>query len=201
MSEKRVSRVKPGHFFSYWTLYSSFFSPRLKVLYVNKNINKLSNMKKKKKFFLYRLVSKGKKEFIESFDSFEEAYEAKKELAIEYGDSNLLIKEKFVLEDVEEIKEEGELLEEMILGDKAADEFETADLEGEILEDIIEEEKEEPKKVAVVIVEERKTTNDSLRMLVKREDPTVATAAKWIVVGGVLVLAGIATIAAINSNK
>lgn len=161
-------------------------------------------MKKKKKFFLYRLVSKGKKEEIESFDSFEEAYEAKKELAIEYGDSNLLIKEKFVLEDVEEIKEEGELLEEMILGNKEADDFETADLEGEILEDIIiesEEEKEEPKKVAVVIVEERKTTNDSLRMLVKREDPTVATAAKWIVVGGVLVLAGIATIAAINSNK
>lgn len=145
-------------------------------------------MNKKKKFFLYRLVSKGKKEEIESFDSFEEAYEAKKELAIEYGDSNLLIKEKFVLEDVEEIKE--------------ADDFETADLEGEILEDIIEneEEKEEPKKVAVVIVEERKTTNDSLRMLVKREDPTVATAAKWIVVGGVLVLAGIATIAAINSK-
>lgn len=161
-------------------------------------------MKKKKKFFLYRLVSKGKKEFIESFDSFEQAYEAKKELAIEYGDSNLLIKEKVVLEDVEEIKEEGELLEEMILGgDKAADdEFETADLEGEILEDIIEkDEKEEPKKVAVVIVEEKRTTNDSLRMLVKREDPTVATAAKWIVVGGVLVLAGIATIAAINSNK
>lgn len=159
-------------------------------------------MNKKKKFFLYRLVSKGKKEEIESFDSFEEAYEAKKELAIEYGDSNLLIKEKFVLEDVEEIKEEGELLEEMILGNKEADDFETADLEGEILEDIIEneEEKEEPKKVAVVIVEERKTTNDSLRMLVKREDPTVATAAKWIVVGGVLVLAGIATIAAINSK-
>lgn len=157
-------------------------------------------MNKKKKFFLYRLVSKGKKEEIESFDSFEEAYEAKKELAIEYGDSNLLIKEKFVLEDVEE---EGELLEEMILGNKEADDFETADLEGEILEDIIEseEEKEEPKKVAVVIVEERKTTNDSLRMLVKREEPTVATAAKWIVVGGVLVLAGIATIAAINSNK
>lgn len=160
-------------------------------------------MKKKKKFFLYRLVSKGKKEFIESFDSFEQAYEAKKELAIEYGDSNLLIKEKFVLEDVEEIKEEGELLEEMILGNKEADDFETADLEGEILEDIIEseEEKEEPKKVAVVIVEEKRTTNDSLRTLVKREDPTVATAAKWIVVGGVLVLAGIATIAAINSNK
>lgn len=160
-------------------------------------------MNKKKKFFLYRLVSKGKKEEIESFDSFEEAYEAKKELAIEYGDSNLLIKEKFVLEDVEEIKEEGELLEEMILGNKSAGDFETADLEGEILEDIIEneEEKEEPKKVAVVIVEERKTTNDSLRMLVKREDPTVATAAKWIVVGGVLVLAGIATIAAINSNN
>jgi len=160
-------------------------------------------MNKKKKFFLYRLVSKGKKEEIKSFDSFEEAYEAKKELAIEYGNSNLLIKEKFVLEDedVEEIKEEGELLEEMILGNKA-DDFETADLEGEILEDIIEneEEKEEPKKVAVVIVEERKTTNDSLRMLVKREDPTVATAAKWIVVGGVLVLAGIATIAAINSK-
>lgn len=156
-------------------------------------------MEKKKKFFLYRLVSKGKKEEIESFDSFEEAYEAKKELAIEYGDSNLLIKEKFVLEDV---KEEGELLEEMILGNKAAGDFETAELEGEILEDIIEseEEKEEPKKVAVVIVEEKRTTNDSLRMLVKREDPTVATAAKWIVVGGVLVLAGIATIAAINSK-
>lgn len=161
-------------------------------------------MNKKKKYFLYRLVSKGKREEIESFDSFEEAYEAKKELAIEYGDSNLLIKERFVLEDedVEEIKEEGELLEEMILGNKSAEEFETADLEGEILEDIIEneEEKEEPKKVAVVIVEERKTTNDSLRMLVKREDPTT-TAAKWIVVGGVLILAGIATIAAINSNK
>lgn len=161
-------------------------------------------MNKKKKYFLYRLVSKGKKEEIESFDSFEEAYEAKKELAIEYGDSNLLIKEKFVLEDedVEEIKEEGELLEEMILGNKSADDFETADLEGEILEDIIEteEEKEEPKKVAVVIVEEKRTTNDSLRMLVKREDPTVATAAKWIVVGGVLVLVGIATIAAINNK-
>ena len=164
-------------------------------------------MKKKKKFILYRLVSKGKKEEIESFDSFEEAYEAKKELAIEYGDSNLLIKEKLVLEDVEDVKEEGELLEEMILGDgdKAAD-VEIAELEGEILEDIIEDEKEEPKvdkvekvekvEKVVVIVEEKRSTNDSLRMLVKkREDPTIDTAAKWIVVGGVLLLAGIAIVA------
>lgn len=158
-------------------------------------------MKKKKKFILYRLVSKGKKEEIESFDSFEEAYEAKKELAIEYGDSNLLIKEKLVLEEVEDVKEEGELLEEMILGDgdKAADDVDIAELEGEILEDIIEE--EEPKKVekvekVVVIVEEKRSTNDSLRMLVKkREDPTIDTAAKWIVVGGVLLLAGIAIVA------
>lgn len=163
-------------------------------------------MKKKKKFILYRLVSKGKKEEIESFDSFEEAYEAKKELAIEYGDSNLLIKEKLVLEDVEEIKEEGELLEEMILGDgdKAAD-VEIAELEGEILEDIIEDEKEEPKvekvEKVVVIVEEKRSTNDSLRMLVKkREDPTIDTATKWIVVGGVLLLAGIAIVAS-NSKK
>ena len=156
-------------------------------------------MKKKKKFILYRLVSKGKKEEIESFDSFEEAYEAKKELAIEYGDSNLLIKEKLVLEEVEDVKEEGELLEEMILGDgdKAAD-VEIAELEGEILEDIIEEEPKKVEKVekVVVIVEEKRSTNDSLRMLVKkREDPTLDTAAKWIVVGGVLLLAGIAIVA------
>ena len=157
-------------------------------------------MKKKKKFILYRLVSKGKKEEIESFDSFEEAYEAKKELAIEYGDSNLLIKEKLVLEEVEDVKEEGELLEEMILGDgdKAADDVEIAELEGEILEDIIEEEPKKVEKVekVVVIVEEKRSTNDSLRMLVKkREDPTLDTAAKWIVVGGVLLLAGIAIVA------